>query len=245
MNEVLNIILFGSEPTAGAIMPLLAAAAPLIGGAVGAIGAAGGSSLLGTVAKTGFEYFSQRQQQSNARKWEAGQIQRIAKDAKAAGIHPLAALGANVSYQNPYFGSGSGSVLGEGISNLADEYSQSVSRSEGRSLEKKQEQLLDEQILEARSRTILNQANAKRALVGPGAPNDPFATRTEPRFVRVCDHKTKKCAFVPNPDFEMGPIELATSQGLIEASLDAQNRPVHKPSIDLTKYRNTTTGYGG
>lgn len=91
------------------------------------------------------------------------------------GLHPLASIGGNFGYSDP------ASVLGEiarGGSQIADrledlersrkaEAGDKEDRSRLRALAEAQIALTEAEIAEARSRTLLNQANAKRVLVGP------------------------------------------------------------------------------
>jgi len=152
-------------------------------------------------------------QQHKKETFERQRIQMLAKDARLAGIHPLAAMGAASGYQNPFGGaSPSGTAIGDGMAALG-QLRQRKDQTKNRSLETK---LLNSQIAETQSRTILNQANAKRSLVGPGSPVDPYAPRQENALVKV-KLEDGTIVWMPNPDvYEIGPTELATGRILLE-----------------------------
>ncbi len=112
-----------------------------------------------------------QKQEKKSEAFERQRIQMTATDAKAAGIHPLAAIGAASGYTNPFQGSSpTGSAIGDGIA---------ASRTS--KLDSRQAKLIDAQILESQSRTILNQANAKRALPSPGLGGGPLTAFSTPR----------------------------------------------------------------
>lgn len=71
---------------------VLASGAPVVGDIAGA--------LMNKRAADKQHQFLNHQEQ-RAYQWKANQLQTMVKDAKAAGIHPLAALGGNVSYGSP------------------------------------------------------------------------------------------------------------------------------------------------
>ena len=108
-------------------------------------------------------------------------------------------------------------------------------------MDQKQADLIDAQILEARSRTILNTANAKRALVGPAAgPDDPFAMRQENALIKV-RLEDGTIVQVPNPDvYEIGPSELLTGRAILESGR-AVHHLTNQTSNSPGRHRTTQT----
>lgn len=170
-------------------------------------------------------------QQKKAHQFEKRRIQTLAKDAKAAGIHPYAALGAGAGYSNPFTSSPAGSFIGDGVAAAGQGIDEEFGKSASKSLASKQGELLDAQIAEARSRTVLNSANAKRTLIGPSAPTDPFAMRKENALIEV-RLENGTIVKIPNPDvYEVGPTELVTGRTLLEGGRGvkaAQDTPKSK-----------------
>lgn len=133
-------------------------------------------------------------------------IQQKVADAKAAGIHPLYALGATT--QSPTFIAGQNA--GERLSNLGNEL-QSVGEQYKKTpgvtpLEKKQME-------EIESRTILNLAEAGEAKARSESimPGQNTATAPVPplpaKYIQVRDPLTGQVEWVPNPDiYEMPEI---------------------------------------
>ena len=159
-----------------------------------------------------------KDQQKKAIKFEKNKLQYLAADAKKAGIHPYAALGAGAGYSNPYTSSPVGSSIADGVGALGDAIDGKIGEAKGKDLKAKQGELLDAQIAETRSRTVLNSANAKRALIGPHASTDPFRMRKENALIEV-KLEDGTVVKIPNPDvYEIGPTELATGRGIIETS---------------------------
>lgn len=168
----------------------------------------------------------------HAERWEKKRVRRIARDAKKAGLHPLAVMGNNSSYSSPIQvgagfnpvtdGANTGSAIGDAIAsgaatiaNKVDGKANAMAKAEAENM-KKEGQLLDAQILESRSRTLLNQTNARRSLVGPQSPVDPFAIRQENALMEVKLENGDK-VLIPNPDvYEVGPSELVTGRALLE-----------------------------
>lgn len=68
-------------------------------------------------------------------------VQRRVADAKKAGIHPLAALGANVQASSPVT---TGSSLGDGVASASSSISQGYSRSKDRKIDAQQQKRLDD-----------------------------------------------------------------------------------------------------
>ena len=102
-------------------------------------------------------------------------IKSTVKAARELGIHPLAALGSGATYApagsmgNSAFLADAADNVGQGIRQAAEARARSRAEADGREMGAKQVQLIDAQIEEARSRTLLNAANAKR-LIGPQLP---------------------------------------------------------------------------
>lgn len=139
------------------------------------------------------------------------------------GLHPLASIGAQTSGY-------SGSYLGDGIAEASRSVGQAV-QERGREkksavLDAKRGELVDAQIAEARSRTLLNEANARSV----GAV-DPFKPRKENALVEVM-LENGDIIFIPNPDlYEVSPTELATGRSLIEAARIAQKKVPEVPDF--------------
>lgn len=198
----------------------------------GALIAAGASLLGGHLNRK-----AQEKRDRKAHEFERTRIRTVAADAKAAGIHPLAALGAASGYQNPYGGPVSGSTMGDGFAAagqyIGDAIDKRGQKKQAATLNEKQIDLVDAQIIESRSRTLLNQANAKRALVGPQAPHDPYAIRKENALIKVkLENGTE--VYMPNPDvYEVSPAEMVTARALMEAS--RVGKKVSEAKVDWKK----------
>lgn len=90
-------------------------------------------------------------------------------EARYQGVHPLALMGGGgAGYSGPI--SGSNDQAG-GLARISEALSEASDRKTNSKLDSKQSELIDAQIAEARSRTLLNSANARRSLVGPS--NNP------------------------------------------------------------------------
>ena len=175
-------------------------------------------SAIGSVVSGILRNNSARDQQRRALNFERNRISYLADDAKRAGIHPYAALGAGAGYSNPYTSSPVGSAIADGVGAVGDAIDGKIGEAKGKNLRAKQGELLDAQIAETRSRTVLNSANAKRALIGPRAATDPFGMRKENALIEV-KLEDGTIVKIPNPDvYEIGPTELATGRGIIETS---------------------------
>ena len=205
---------------------------------IGALISAGASLIGGALNRR-----ANRAAEKRRLNFERTRIQTVAADAKKAGIHPLSALGVAAGYQNPYGSAPSGSTLGDGIAAAGDIIGRSVPTktqkakdAQAATLNEKQAQLLDAQILESRSRTNLNSANAKRALLGPNSPVDPFGMRQENALIKV-KLENGDIVRIPNPDiYDISPSELVTARGIIEGA-----RVVEK-GIEKSKTRDAVSG---
>lgn len=196
---------------------------PLIGGLVKGAGIA--KAILPFAGKAVLDKMSQ----DRAYRFEGQKIQMLARDARAAGIHPLAAMGAASGYQNPFGSSPAGNALGDGINAFREDQAAARQERADAPLRKKQSELLDAQIAEARSRTTLNQANAHRTLVGPAASLDPYAPRKENALISV-RLENGETVLMPNPDlYEISPTELATGRVLIEGARQVDRQIEGRP----------------
>lgn len=132
---------------------IVSAAGAVVGGLLGF----GGSILGGKSSKSA---------QKRAHAFEAQRIRMMAKDAKLAGIHPLAALGVASSYQNPVMGVPSSGyaqglgALGQGLSQAATDYAQGQKSARA---EKAEGDLLTYQKAESKARMAESLANADLA----------------------------------------------------------------------------------
>lgn len=130
------------------------------------------------------------------------------------GLHPLASIGASTSGYT-------GNYIGEGLAEAGRALGDQAARNRRDPLEAKQGELLDAQIAESRSRTILNAAEAHSR----GNVIDPYKMRTENALIRV-KLENGDVIEMPNPDvYEVSPTELATARAIIEAARVYQSRP--------------------
>lgn len=106
-------------------------------------------------------------------------IRSSVKAARQLGLHPLSVLGSGATYA-PVGSMGNSSFLADAADNIGQGFREAVENRERRradaaeaqsasAFQAKQTELIDAQIEEARSRTFLNAANAKR-LLGPVMP---------------------------------------------------------------------------
>lgn len=158
------------------------------------------------------------------------------------GLHPLAAIGAQTSgYSGHYIGDGvadAGAALGQAISAKGE-------RDRSRSLEKAELDLVQAQTEEVRSRTRINEMNAR-----PAAPIDPYAMRQVNSLIAV-KLENGDIVYIPNPDvYENSPTELVTGRGIIEGARAVQggdgnsvtlsfpdSRPVNRTTGDIRRMR--------
>ena len=176
-------------------------------------------------------------------------IQSLIQGYRDAGLHGILAAGGGGGFSSM----DSANALGDLGATVSDYYrnrdAKSAARSQAR-LNEKQMALIDAEILESRSRTLLNETNAKRALVGP---RQPFGNGThgglENRPTVLEPHRDQPWAQTiegpgghrsigPNPDaFEIGLSELLAG-GLIHGSqwlyqaLDAELERDKRTTID-------------
>lgn len=157
---------------------------------------------------------------------------------KRFGLHPLASIGAQTSGFQPVMSqamTSAGQSIQQGMARAADRKGEAA-------LQRKQEQLIDEQILEARSRTLLNTANARRAAVGPGSAVDPYAPRKENALISV-RLENGETVLVPNPDvYEISPTELATGRIVLEGGRQVERATNPKPRSSGADRRSWRTG---
>ncbi|AXH73533.1 MAG: minor capsid protein [Cressdnaviricota sp.] len=142
----------------------------------------------------------QNQQRSISRNEarEDTKIQRTVDQAKAAGIHPLAALGASPSYSSPAVVDNTGSAIGDGIA-------RTIQAKQGVKQSNLQSTLIQTQIDEATSRTQLAKAQAFRVL-------HPQAEIPRISTTAIYTDKDGNDFLGPNPEAnEMSPAELAAS----------------------------------
>lgn len=151
------------------VAPLAAAAIPAVIGAAGSI--AGGllSRKSGNPAK---QVYTGTQRQLRAQY----------DFAREKGLHPLAVMG-NPGFQGGGgFGTGSAglpdaaNILAQGVRDYAASKADAKAEDRQAMLDQRSAALVDAQIAEVRSRTLLNQANAKRLLGGPTGGPPPLGT---------------------------------------------------------------------
>lgn len=113
-------LIVGGTAAAGALGGVAAGGGAAAGGLLGSLGGLGGvGSLLGGAGGLFGSVFgggkgSWKKQMAAAHAFESQRIRMMAKDAKLAGIHPLAALGVAASYQNPMMAVPSGGFSNAG-----------------------------------------------------------------------------------------------------------------------------------
>ncbi len=128
---------------------------------------------------------------------EDNKIQRTVDQAKAAGIHPLAALGASPSYSSPAVMDTTGNALGDGLANV-------IKAKKGEKRSTLNDLLIKSQIDESTSRTQLALAQADRIR----HPQDEIDTINT--YVKFCNRKGE-CWIGPNPEaFETSHNEMLT-----------------------------------
>ncbi len=88
---------------------------------------------------------------------EDSKIQRTVEQAKAAGLHPLAALGASPSYSSPSVVDTTGSAIGDGIA-------RTIQARQNKPQENLQRELMKAQLDEVQSRTQFSKAQTLRIL---------------------------------------------------------------------------------
>lgn len=212
-------------------MPL-AFAAPLLGGSSGLLGSLGGlggigSALGGLGSLVGGLFGGGSSKSPNYKKQARDSILGAVDAAREVGLHPLAALGAAGGGGGGFSVPSVGDRVGNTLEGLGDTLQRFGDRKAEEPLQKKQLTLLDAEIAEARSRTVLNAANARRALTGPipkitgisggleSLDRPPLGRRpinVEPesnKSARQTVSLGRHTAVGPNPDaFEVGLSEL-------------------------------------
>lgn len=184
-----------------------------------------GSSLLGGL-------FGRKSQKTAA----ANEMKQKIEMGKRYGLHPSTAIGAQTSGYQPVMHqafTSAGRSIQEGLAARADAKADRAREDRGKAL-------LDAQIAEAQSRTILNKANAQRAMVGPGSPVDPYAPRKANALISV-KLENGDTVLVPNPDvYEISPTELATGRLVLEGGRvvdNARNPAPRSSGADRRSYR--------
>jgi len=93
------------------------------------------------------------------------QVQGAVNAGKEFNLHPLAVLGNTSSYVPT-----SSNNVQSGLQSMGAAVSTLAAQKDEKAAQAKANELMDAQIAEARSRTLLNLGNANRAFVGPGGP---------------------------------------------------------------------------
>ncbi len=193
---------------------------------------------------------NQKESISRNEEREDSKIQRTVEQAKAAGIHPLAALGASPSYSSPSVVDTTGDRIGDGIARTAQAL-------KGEKQSNLQNTLIQTQIDEATSRTQLAKAQAFRVL-NPQAEVPLIST------VANWQDRNGNIFQGPNPEAnEMSPHELVASNAVLAAAKAAHDagllspehniidraweastgRPMRRNFKDKTNYSTSTKGY--
>ncbi len=166
------------------------------------------SALIGAAGSVYSSHRNKRNQEKAISRNEAREdtkIQRTVDQAKAAGIHPLAALGASPSYSSPAVNDTTGSAIGDGIARTI-QAKQGVKQSNLQSL------LIQTQIDEATSRTQLAKAQAFRVL-------NPQAEIPQISTTAIYTDKNGNKFVGPNPEAnEMSPMEMIGSNIVLSGS---------------------------
>ena len=132
---------------------------------VGLATLATGTKVLGGLSKI---FGKKKKQDPGATAFRAG-IGSI-DAAIARGLHPSMGVGGAGGYSGPV----STATASEGLTQVGDAMQRHADRKGNQKLDKKQSELMDAQIAESRSRTLLNAANSRRAIYGPS--NNPTGT---------------------------------------------------------------------
>lgn len=153
---------FSGASAGSAFGPWGTAIGAVAGGLLGGFMGGGGKGKQGDA-----ENFARQQLETQMQK----AIQWRVADARAAGVHPLAALGAQVSASpaTPIAGDSGGSNLGASLSDMG----QSLTRAFGAFFDKEQKNKLSMQVLQIQGQEIDNQIKLeelKRLQGGPGSP---------------------------------------------------------------------------
>lgn len=178
-------------------MPITPAAASIIGSGIGAAGSLGGGMLAGSANKK-----EGKRQWRRTKVLNQNQIQWRVNDAKAAGIHPLAALG-----MSPIGNAANttGSVMGDALQNAASAVGQGVSNYATAKANEKAQALLEAESI-ARTKESLARADQAQATAdatrsqqfwstigrfkSPGRPNTNTAFGETYRIPKYLDPNT-------------------------------------------------------
>lgn len=136
------------------------------GAMIGAAAITAGAGLLGGIMGKK----SRKKEIAQAQAFEAQRIRMMVRDAKAAGIHPLAAMGVAANYQNPFQGLGpdpmttglqaAGEAVGNGLINYAQ---RKDAKAEAAARDKLATQQLQLNARVANSEIMRNVADAQKA----------------------------------------------------------------------------------
>ena len=165
---------------------------PFLGKALGAVGKGlgwlgGGSAAakgLGTAVQAASPFLLKG---PGPKAQSYGSLMGAFKAADEAGLHRLSVAGSPAGY-TPAPSAAAEGLMSAGRSMAAQPNS------------KKQSQLLDAQIAEARSRTVLNQANARRALSGPQPGLGQAGNAVAEAFDRLADSGPRRISREPERD---------------------------------------------
>lgn len=197
--------------------------------------------VLGSLISSGSSFLGGLLDRKDQRAAPGNEMRQKIETGREYGLHPLVSIGAQTSGYQPVMSqamSSAGQSIQTGLAERANAKAAA-------SMAKKQEALIDEQILEARSRTMLNQANARRALVGPGAPADPFAMRKENAWIQV-RLKDGTIVEIPNPDVhEISLTEALVGAGLLQGARIPANTEGRRLSFGKIDAARKGTGVGG
>jgi hypothetical protein len=191
------------------------------------IGAAG--SLLGGL----FGDDDAKKNRALQREFAQNQIRWKVADAKAAGLHPLAALGATSTPYNPV-----SSPMGQAVSDAASQLGRATSAAYEKELRAKNLENIDADIALKQAQTIGYIEEAKRAsnLALNSAPGTP---KIMPKYIEVYNRFTGKTEFMPNPD--MG-VEFPETYGAALLS-NATMQDIRKSNKSVKRSSSKRGGY--
>lgn len=167
--------------------------------------------------KMATNYIMSARNRRKANAWEAQRIRMLVNDARAAGIHPLAAMGAASGYQNPHGLVPSATPIG--FDNVGGAFSEALDRkgeASDRELRKRQLDLEERRVrLEEKAFTINSARDAVRDAVrggavptvytGPGSVFSGSGGSPVPVVRAEAGHAVGKSVYGgPNPDTAVG-----------------------------------------